>query len=278
MRGRARQSAFTLLELLVALALTVTLTSSLYVCFRTAFKSQDHAEAAMTPARTALYALELMRLDLESAMVPNNVLAGPFEGTPAGETPAVIRPEREPGHRRHDHEHRQRQRRHAHVLLLRGRSRRAPISRRRRPPGRRRTRTARRRSPATSAWSRTRSCSSRTTPPASFLSSSGASPPNLLAQEAPPPELDNLCDNVLALNFQYFDGTNWWPNWDSTQEDSTLPTAVQVTLQLRPPVVGQPDPNNPPLPYVVVRIFQPQCGPTTVGNSVEGLPSEASTP
>ena len=54
MRRRPRQSAFTLLELLVALVLTVALTSSLYVCFRIAFKSQDHAEAALTPARTAL--------------------------------------------------------------------------------------------------------------------------------------------------------------------------------------------------------------------------------
>ena len=86
---RSRQSAFTLLELLVALVLMVSITSSLYACFRIAFKSQDHAEAALTPARTALYALELIRQDLDSAMVPNNVLAGAFEGTPAGETPAV---------------------------------------------------------------------------------------------------------------------------------------------------------------------------------------------
>ena len=103
---------------------------------------------------------------------------------------------------------------------------------------------------------------------------------NLLAPEAPAPVLDNICDNVLALNFQYFDGTNWWPNWDSTQQDNTLPTAVQVTLQLQPPVVGQPEPEHEsaePLPYVVVRIFQPPCGPTTVGNSVEGLPSAAGT-
>ncbi len=277
MRGRARQSAFTLLELLVALALTVTLTSSLYVCFRTAFKSQDHAEAAMTAPRTALYALELMRLDLESAMVPNNVLAGPFEGTPAGETPAVIPQNVNLGigatttstvSANGD----------TLTFYSCGAEPESPYLAQAQAAGQ----TPNSNSPTSV------SCDIRmvtyslvqqpndTTGQLFILQRSITT--NLLAQEAPPPELDNLCDNVLALNFQYFDGTNWWPNWDSTQEDSTLPTAVQVTLQLRPPVVGQPDPNNPPLPYVVVRIFQPQCGPTTVGNSVEGLPSEASTP
>jgi hypothetical protein len=100
---------------------------------------------------------------------------------------------------------------------------------------------------------------------------------NLLAPEAPAPVLDNICDNVLALNFQYFDGTNWWPNWDSTQQANTLPTAVRVTLQLQPPVVGRPNPNNPPVPYEVVRIFQPPCGPSPVGNPIEGLPATAGT-
>ena len=276
MRLRSRQFSFTLLELLVALVLTVALVSSLYVCFRIAFKSRDHTEAAIVPARTALYALELMRLDLDSAMVPNNVMAGPFEGTPVGETPAVTV---------------------QNVNLGIGATT---------------TSTASANGDTLSFYS----CAEEPESPYLALAQASGQTPNplaptvsacdirqvtyslvpqpndttgtlfilqrsistdLLAPEAPPPVLDNMCDNVLALNFQYFDGTNWWPNWDSTQQDNTLPTAVQVTLQLQPPILGQPDPNNPPTPYVVVRIFQPPCGPTTVGNAIEALPASAGT-
>jgi prepilin-type N-terminal cleavage/methylation domain-containing protein len=271
MRLQSRQAAFTLLELLVALVLTVALVSSLYACFRIAFKSQDRTEAALTPARTALYALELMRLDLDSAMVPNNVLAGPFEGTPAGQTPAVTSQT---------------------VNLGIGST----------------TTTTSSSSGDTLTFY---SCAQQPESPYVALAQASGQTPNLtgptsvacdirmvtyslvpqpndttgklfllqrsvttnlLAPEAPTPVLDNVCENVLALNFQYFDGTNWWPNWDSTQQGNTLPTAVQVTLQLQPPVVGQPNSNTPQTPYEVVRIFQPPCGPTPVGNSVEGPP------
>jgi len=260
----------------VALALTVTLISSLYVSFRIAFKSQDHAAAALAPARTALYALELMRLDLDCAMTPNNVLAGPFEGTPAGEVPAVT---------------------NQNVNLGIGSTAATTAS----AYGDTLTFFSCAQSPE-SPYVALAQASGQTQNPTSPTSVacdirqvtySLAPQPNdttgtlfllqrsittnLLAPETPQPVVDNICEHVLALNFQYFDGTNWWPNWDSTQEDNTLPTAVQVTLQLQPPVVGQPNPNNPPTPYVVVRIFQPPCGPTTVGNSIEGLPSTAAT-
>ena len=269
MRFRSRQSAFTLLELLVALVLTVALISSLYACFRIAFKSQDRTEAALTPARTALYALELMRQDLDSAMVPNNVLAGPFEGTPAGQTPAVT-------------------------------SQTANLG-----IGSTTTATSSSNGDTLTFYS----CAQEPESPYVALAQASGQTPNatgptsvacdirmvtyslvpqpndttgklfllqrsvttnLLAPEAPTPVQQNLCTRVLALNFHYFDGTNWWPNWDSTQQANTLPTAVQVTLQLQPPVVGQQDPNNPLLPYVVTRIFAPPCGPTPIGNPVGG--------
>jgi prepilin-type N-terminal cleavage/methylation domain-containing protein len=264
MRFRSKQSAFTLLELLVALALMVALTSSLYVSFRIAFKSQDHANAALAPARAAMHTLELMRMDLESAMVPNNVLAGAFEGTPAGQTPTGVS---------------------TTVNLGIGS-----------------TAT----NGATSDTLTFYSCAhSPENPYAALAQAAGQTPAapttacdvrlvayalvpqpndttgtlfllqrsittNLLAPVAPVPILENLCANVLSLHFQYFDGINWWPNWDSTQQGNTLPTAVQVTLQFQPPVVGQPDPNNPPAPYEVTRIFQPQCSPSPIGNPIQG--------
>ncbi len=96
---------------------------------------------------------------------------------------------------------------------------------------------------------------------------------DLLAPEAPPPELDNICDNVLALNFQYFDGTNWWPNWDSTQQDNTLPTAVQVTLQLQPPVVGQPRTRTEPAAPVRGRAHFPAAVRPDDGRELGGRPA-----
>ena len=268
---RPRQWAFTLLELLVAMVMTVALTSSLYISFRIAFHSQDHVEAALAPARTALYALELMRLDLDCAMVPDNVLAGPFEGTPAGQTPAVTS---------------------QNVNLGNGSAAATTAS----SNGDTLTFYSCAQTPESPyvALAQASGQTPNLTSPTSvacdirmvtyslvpqpndttgklFLLQRSVTT-NLLAPEAPTPVLDNVCENVLALNFQYFDGINWWPNWDSTQQANTLPTAVQVTLHLQPPVVGQPNPNHPPVPYEVVRIFQPPCGPTPVGNSVEGPP------
>ncbi len=277
MRFRARQSAFTLLELLVAMALTVTLVSSLYACFRIAFKAQDRTSAALAPARTALTALELMRLDLESALTPNNVLAGSFEGTPAGGTPVVA---------------------NANTNLGIG----STVSTTSTANGDTLTFYSCAHSPE-SLYAAMAVTSGQTPNPSSptavacdirEVTYALAPQPNdttgtlfmlqrsivtnLLAPEAPPPVVDNLCDRVLALHFQYFDGINWWTNWDSTQQGSTLPTAVQVILQLQPPVVGQPDPNNPPTPYQVVRVFQPPCGPSPIGNPIEeGAPAAAGT-
>ena len=273
---RSRQSAFTLLELLVALVLMVSITSSLYACFRIAFKSQDHAEAALTPARTALYAMELIRQDLDCAMVPNNVLAGPFEGTPAGETPAVTSQTANLGigstvsttaSANGD----------TLSFYSCGQSPESPYLAQAQTSGQ-----VQNTSSPTSVACDIRFVTYTLVPQPNdttgtlFLLQRSITT-NLLAPEAPTPVVDNICENVLALNFQYFDGTSWWPNWDSTQEDNILPTAVQVTLQLQPPVVGTPNPNNPPVPYVVVRIFQPPCGPTPVGNPVEEGPSAAGT-
>jgi type II secretory pathway pseudopilin PulG len=39
-----------------------------------------------------------------------------------------------------------------------------------------------------------------------------------------------ICRNVTSLTFQYFDGTNWNTSWDSTQEDNDLPAAVQAAI------------------------------------------------
>ena len=75
-----RQGAFTLLEMLVALALMGVLASVLYGSLHIGFSARSRAEAATGPARAASFALEILRHDIECALPPTGVLAGAFLG------------------------------------------------------------------------------------------------------------------------------------------------------------------------------------------------------
>jgi general secretion pathway protein J len=71
---------FTLLEMLVALAIIAVLAGALYASLRTGLQAQQRAEASVAPARTAMLALEMVGVSLESAPPPTGVLAGAFIG------------------------------------------------------------------------------------------------------------------------------------------------------------------------------------------------------
>lgn len=75
-----RTRAFTLLEMLVALALMSVLATALYASLHIAFRAHRSAIAAIEPVCTAALALELVRRDLEAALPPTGVLAGSFYG------------------------------------------------------------------------------------------------------------------------------------------------------------------------------------------------------
>ena len=77
---RRQPGAFTLLELLVALAMTAVLAGSLYATLHVAFRAQRTAQAAVDEVRKVELAVELIRADLESAVVPRGILAGAFTG------------------------------------------------------------------------------------------------------------------------------------------------------------------------------------------------------
>lgn len=47
----------------------------------------------------------------------------------------------------------------------------------------------------------------------------------------------SLAPEVIAIEFQYFDGFNWRSNWDSTVF-SGLPRAIKVAIELSPPAEG----------------------------------------
>jgi type II secretion system protein J len=56
---------------------------------------------------------------------------------------------------------------------------------------------------------------------------------NLLSETPVTPVEEVLCRGVYSFALQYYTGSEWQPTWDSTQEDNTIPAAVQVTLQLQ---------------------------------------------
>ena len=80
---RGNNRAFTLLEMLVATAMIAVLAGSFYATLRVAFRAQRSALRTIEPVRKAKLAVNLLRADIQSALVPNGVLAGSFLGEDA---------------------------------------------------------------------------------------------------------------------------------------------------------------------------------------------------
>ncbi|MBV8782115.1 MAG: prepilin-type N-terminal cleavage/methylation domain-containing protein, partial [Phycisphaerae bacterium] len=75
-----RSRGFTLLELLVAMAMVAVLAGSLYASLQIAFRAKKSAEDSVVESRTVDLAMEFLRNDIQNAMPPNGVLAGNFVG------------------------------------------------------------------------------------------------------------------------------------------------------------------------------------------------------
>ncbi len=74
------RSAFTLLELLVALVLMNILAASLYAGLHIAHRARDQALERLQPVRTAELTADLIRRELEAALPPTGIMAGAFIG------------------------------------------------------------------------------------------------------------------------------------------------------------------------------------------------------
>ena len=72
---------FTLLELLVAIALMALISGSLYGSLYVGFKAHRSASSVVEPARTAALTLGMLREDFDAALPPTGILAGAFFGT-----------------------------------------------------------------------------------------------------------------------------------------------------------------------------------------------------
>jgi len=185
---------FTLLELLVATAMTAVLAGSLYATLHAAFKARSSAVAVVARARRAEAAFEIIRADLASAVVPKGILAGPFLGADGVDTLgrpddalALYTAASAGGYTEGAGDIRM-------VELLRdaiedGEGGEQPAL----------LRLVTR---------------------------------DLLATTTPEPDEQVLCRDVAGLDLRYFDGMDWRDDWDSTAIGNVLPAAVEVTIGL----------------------------------------------
>lgn len=73
--------AFTLLELLVAMAMMSIIAASLYTSLSIGFKARDSSENTLDAMRSSRIVLDLLKQEIISSLPPRGILAGKFEGT-----------------------------------------------------------------------------------------------------------------------------------------------------------------------------------------------------
>jgi len=78
---------------------------------------------------------------------------------------------------------------------------------------------------------------------------------NLLATTIQTPETKRLMGNVQTLEFDCYDGYQWRNIWDTSAGDTNLPLAVRITIQLVAPQ-GQAARNQQPLEMLVPIVTQ----------------------
>jgi prepilin-type N-terminal cleavage/methylation domain-containing protein len=240
MRPRiGRQSGFTLLEMLVATAMTALLAGSLYASLYIAFRARRTAIATTDTIRFGTQAMAIIESDLKLAMSPNNnsILVGAFLGqsgqqlgTSSGDEltfyaalsdysawPDASAPA-------------------TGGLTLGGASLGGPST----------------------GTPLIGNAAVKTDPPVGsaeikkidyILVKAADSDQmtlvrnvtdNLLALVVPDPRQEIICRGVHSFTVQYYDGAAWTPDWDSTQQldnqgKPSLPIAVEVTLELDSP-------------------------------------------
>ncbi len=75
---------FTLLEILIALAITTIVAASLYSCLYIAFKARDAGVRTVANTGQMFSALELLGRDFESALPPTGTIVAEFQGSSTG--------------------------------------------------------------------------------------------------------------------------------------------------------------------------------------------------
>ena len=197
-----RRAAFTLLELLLAMAIVAIIAVSLFASLAIAFKARSSAMAAVEPARTATLAIDFIREDLLSAMPPHGQLASAFTGVDTTDDRGL------PGD----------------DLTFYTVAPAGPLH----PQG-------------GNGEIRQVEYTVLTPPNSSDHVLVRKVSNNLLATVTEDPDQEVICRNVAGFNLRYYDGSAWQDSWDSTTYSNTLPVAIELTLQIQKPGTTTPD-------------------------------------
>ncbi|MHC4220865.1 MAG: type II secretion system protein GspJ [Planctomycetota bacterium] len=199
MTERNNKNAFTLLELLVAMALMNVLAATLYASLYIGFKARRNSNEAIEPVRAAQIAFEQIKKDILSALPATGVLAGEFLGT---DGPSDIGGD---------------------SLLFYCSSH---------------TPTEEERACDIREVELTLTTDEEFIESDKYVLVRRITT-NLLSPRTIEPAEEILCRNVVSLNFRYFDGFEWLDEWDSTANRDALPEAVEVTLEIEKPIDNQ---------------------------------------
>ena len=212
MNRRLHRSGFTLMEMLLAMAMMSLLAVSLYGALRLSLRARDTALAAIGPARSAQVAMDILRQDIESVMPPGGQLSGVFLGQYGSEVANTS---------------------YLEFHCIGGNS--LPYAQSTAAVGGR-PRMTDNAAPTFAEGIRrvellvrllddgTQALVRRTTY-------------NLLSPVVPVPEEEVLCRGVRAFLIEYFDSTTqeWLDIWDSSSSTTTLPMAVRVSMEIEQP-------------------------------------------
>ena len=83
---------------------------------------------------------------------------------------------------------------------------------------------------------------------------------NLLAVTTQTPEIQSLMSHVQTVQFDCYDGTQWQSTWDTSAGNTNLPVAVRIRIQL---ASGEGARNQPPIETIVPLMTQTRTNVTT---------------
>lgn len=235
--GDRRRRAFTLIELVLAMAMVAVVSVSMFATLRVAFGNQKAAAEAVEPSRTADLAMEFIRDDLENALPPHDpqnytsqyqYLAGAFQGQNTGGASGSD----------------------ADLIFFSTGSMRQH----------------------TSGNGEIKQIELTTDTPNGARQKClvRKCARNLTVEQQPPPyDEEVLVRGVDSFTMRFYDGNNWNDTWDSTQmTPNELPAAVEVTITL-----DRTPPGAPARRLIrFTRVFQIACSTAiTDASSESGL-------
>jgi type II secretion system protein J len=223
MTGKAEQyRAFTLLELLVAMALMVVTAACLYTALYTGFRAKRSASSAVEPTELAINAIELVKQDLYGVLPAGGTLAGAFLGTDGHGLDGADTDSLE-FYTTHIY---------ADDNQVVGGLGKIDLALEQDTDGN----TAHERQ----SYRLMRKVTT-----------------NLLSPKTIEPEEQVLCRNVESLNLRYYDGDGWLDEWDSTADANSLPLAVEIDIQVSSNETNRADVSNA---RRLIQSFSIPCG------------------